>query len=314
MKISFSTTVLVLISSFAFSQSENDKKILMDSLWNETTNVDYMYYRIVKDYNLEKSNYKILDYYKNGVLQMEGTTEDKLGTLKVGEFIYYYENGNKKLYTNYLKGREIGNRIEWYENGNKKLEGEYIEDEKKSKRLKTNQFWNKEGKQIVINGNGEYEFNSEYTFQSGKIKDGFNDGVCIYNDKKKNTKHLDTFKDGKLVSGITTDAANNKIEYFEIEKMPAPKRGFENFYKYIWSHFKYSKASLNVNIKGKIIVKFVVDENGEIVEPKIIKGLGYGLDEEAIRVISNYGKWIPGEKRGIKTRCYFSIPISLVVN
>lgn len=57
---------------------------------------------------------------------MEGNFLIKDNLLRIGDFVYYYENGNKKIICIYLKGRLFGNKIEWYENGKKKLEGEYI--------------------------------------------------------------------------------------------------------------------------------------------------------------------------------------------
>lgn len=65
------------------------------------------------------------------------------------------------------------------------------------------------------------------------------------------------------------------------------------------------------NISGKVIIKFIIDKEGKIVEPKIIKSLGYGVDEEAIRVLTTYPDWIPGVQRGRKVRCTFSLPIKI---
>jgi hypothetical protein len=55
----------------------------------------------------------------------------------------------------------------------------------------------------------------------------------------------------------------------------------------------------------------VVDKEGKIVEPKIMKSLGYGLDEEAIRVLTSYDEWNPGEQKGVFVKCLYSLPLSL---
>lgn len=70
--------------------------VYLDSTWNETTQDNYKYYRIIIEYNLDKTHYKFYDYFKSGVMYMQGKSESKNELLKDGEFIFYYENGNKK--------------------------------------------------------------------------------------------------------------------------------------------------------------------------------------------------------------------------
>ena len=74
----------------------------MDSLWNETTEANHKYYRIIKDYFSEKQTNIVFDYYKSGELQMTGNSKTKDHLQKEGQFIYYYENGNKKSMLNYV--------------------------------------------------------------------------------------------------------------------------------------------------------------------------------------------------------------------
>ncbi len=89
--------LFLLIPKLCISQlSANDKKVYLDSTWNETTQDNYKYYRIIKDYYLEEDLYVINDYYKTGVLQMQGTSKTKDYVSKEGVFIFYYENGKKK--------------------------------------------------------------------------------------------------------------------------------------------------------------------------------------------------------------------------
>jgi TonB family protein len=65
---------------------------------------------------------------------------------------------------------------------------------------------------------------------------------------------------------------------------------------------------------GKIYLTFIVDKDGSLVEPKILKGVGYGLDEIAILAIKNAKKWNPGTKRGIPLRVLYSLPITIAKN
>lgn len=67
-------------------------------------------------------------------------------------------------------------------------------------------------------------------------------------------------------------------------------------------------------VYGKIYMTFVVDKDGTLIEPKILRGLGYGLDENAILLVKNAKKWNPGVKRGIPTRVLYSLPITIAKN
>ncbi len=179
MKIILFSLLFLFIPKLCLSQiTENDKKILMDSLWKETTDANYKYYRIIKDYNLEKESYKILDYYRNGVLQMEGMSKTRDDNSKIGEYNWYYENGNRKSASNYKDGKVFGKVFEWYENGNKKEEGEYTEEDFATGRgYKINQFWNPMNQQTIINGNGLYESNTKYYLDKGEYKNGYKNGI-----------------------------------------------------------------------------------------------------------------------------------------
>jgi len=310
MKSILFVVLFVFVPKLAISQSSSiDRKIFLDSSWNETTSENYKYYRIIKDYYSDKELYVINDYYKTGVLQMEGTSKTKDGESKTGEFTFYYENGNKKSISNFVKGRPNGKESEWYENGNKKLEGEYIEDKKKfTAQLKINQFWNSKNVQTLIEGNGDYEEVGENSFASGKVKNGFKDGNWQGYDKKIGYTFSENYENQKLISGVSVDSNNISRNYEVVELRPEPKNGIMDFYKHVMKNFQTPEIK---GLSGKIVIGFTVDKNGEIIDPKILKSIGYGTDEEAIRVLSSYKNFIPGEVRGIKVKCKYSLPISI---
>lgn len=270
---------------------------------------NHKYYRIIESYDSQRGLYKIKDYYKSGILQMEGNSKtDDLFTYE-GEFIYYYENGNKKEIVNYNKSKRIGKFEQWHENGNKKTEGEYFESKNGIQNsLKINQYWNPDGKQTVTNGNGYLEDIDEKHSDSGSYKNGFKEGIWkgVYN---KNCKYTETYKEGKIISGISTDENNKEYEYDELENKPEPKGGIQNFYKYIGKNFKIYKG--DENVKGTIIIAFIVDKDGQIVEPQIVQSLKQSLDDEAMDVITSFKKWIPGKQRGQYVRVKHQIPITL---
>jgi hypothetical protein len=85
----------------------------------------------------------------------------------------------------------------------------------------------------------------------------------------------------------------------------------QDFYEYISRNFNTPKVE---GLEGKVILSFVVDVDGTLTDFKILRDLGFGTGEEAIRVVKNYNGWIPGEQRGIKLGCVFALPISVKSN
>jgi len=96
------------------------------------------------------------------------------------------------------------------------------------------------------------------------------------------------------------------VDAFTLEKEP---EGRAQFYSYISKHLKYPKAAQQSGAEGKVFVQFVIDKDGSITDIQIIKGLGFGMDEEAIRVIQSAPKWMPGKQRGKPVKVRMSLPI-----
>jgi antitoxin component YwqK of YwqJK toxin-antitoxin module len=313
MKSLFCITLLIF-STLNYSQSniiigKKDKIIYFDSTWSETLQDNHKYYRIVKDYLKDKELYKINDFYKSGVLEKEGASISRDGLLKDGEFVYYYENGNKKAITNFQMSFPHGKCYEWYENGNKKLEGEYVKNEKTFLReLKIFQFWDTNNALKVKDGNGIYEEVRENFFASGKVKDGFKDDLWQGYDKRLGITFIEHYSNQKLLSGISTDLNKEEHNYSEIEKRPEPQKGIQNLGGY------FARNLILPNIKdldGKMYVKFVIEKDGRVTDIEVLKDIGYGIALEIMRIASAYKGWIPGEQRGIKDRNIFVFPINI---
>lgn len=301
--------LICLYTSFAFSQESNDKKVFLDSLWNETTEGNHEFYRIIKDYNLDKGEYKVYNYYTSGVLQMEGSYKEKELKTETGNFIWYYKNGNKETQLTYVDSEPTGLETGWFENGNKKQIGEHTGLAwETGQNYKLLQVWNENKKQIVINGNGLLDSANKTGSLFVRIKDGFYDGVLKEKDFKSNTSRLETYKNGKFISGAFTDADKITHKYIEKEIQPIPKKGIEDFRNYFGRNIQIPiKAQ---SITGRIIIEFIIEKDGKIVEPKIVQSLDPELDAEVIRVLTQYEDWIPGEQRGQSIRARYTLPLS----
>lgn len=313
MKSILFSILFLLVPKLAISQynfTANDDAVYLDSLFNIGTEKNHKYIRVVKDYkNANQKSYKVEDYYKSGKIAMYGATTKRDKIIKTGTFVYYYENGNKKSIANYKLDKEYGEYFEFYENGNKKEEGENILEDKKNKsEHKINQFWDINGVQKVTYGNGDYEENNEILFAFGKVKNGFKEGSWEGHHKKMGYTFSENYENQKLVSGVSIDKEKVTHNYTNVVVRPEPKKGMDDFYNFIGKNYKTPNQQ---ELKGKIYITFVVDEEGKIVEPKVLRDIGYGTGLEAIRVVMAYNGFVAGEERGIKVRSTFSIPISI---
>lgn len=95
-----------------------------------------------------------------------------------------------------------------------------------------------------------------------------------------------------------------------VEESAEPIGGMDAFLKYVAKNLKYPAQARRMGIEGKVFVQFVVDKDGSITDIKVVKGIGGGCDEEAVRVLENAPKWKPGKQRGRPVRQRIVLPIS----
>ena len=112
----------------------------------------------------------------------------------------------------------------------------------------------------------------------------------------------------KCDGATQTTADSNKV-YDVVEKMPEFPGGLQALIQYISSNVKYPKDAEDAGKEGRVIVRFVVNEDGTISDETLINSVFPSLDEEALRVIKSMPKWHPGEQDGKKVRVYYTIPL-----
>lgn len=300
------------ISSKLFSQTPVaiDKITYLDSSWVETNVENSKYTRVVENYYSDQKSYVFKDYFKSKKIRMIGSSSDRDVLRQEGQFVYYYENGNKKSTVSYSNKKKKGKEFNWYENGSIKSEVEYFENKKGEIESKINNYWNSQKEQKVTDGNGDYEAITEYSEESGKIKNGFPDGLWRGKFLKSKSTFTENYENGKLVSGVSKDSLNVEYPYTIVDQRPSPKKGMSSFYSYVGKSL-YIPVEARNKVSGKIYMTFIVDKDGSLIEPKILKGVGHGIDESAINVIKEAKKWNPGIRRGIPVRVIYSLPITI---
>ncbi len=94
-----------------------------------------------------------------------------------------------------------------------------------------------------------------------------------------------------------------------VEETATPVGGMTEFYKYFSKNLVYPIPARQAGIEGKVYLQFVVDKNGNVSNVQVVKGIGFGCDEEAIRVIKKGPKWNPAKQRGRAVNSRVTFPL-----
>lgn len=101
--------------------------------------------------------------------------------------------------------------------------------------------------------------------------------------------------------------------FMVVEDMPQFPGGMGALMKFLASHIEYPALAKESGIQGRVFINFVVEPNGNIDHVKVLRGIGGGCDEEAVRVVKSMPKWIPGKQRGKPVRVSFNLPVKFTL-
>ena len=109
---------------------------------------------------------------------------------------------------------------------------------------------------------------------------------------------------------VTKTSNQDKKVYKSVEQMPQFPGGEYELMKYLQGVIKYPENAAKNNIQGRVIAQFVIDENGEIGEIKVLRSVDEEVDAEAVRVIKSLPKFIPGRQDGKAVAVWYTLPIT----
>ncbi|HOW32038.1 MAG TPA: energy transducer TonB [Bacteroidales bacterium] len=98
--------------------------------------------------------------------------------------------------------------------------------------------------------------------------------------------------------------------FINVEKMPEFPGGEKELLRFIGEHISYPLEAREVGASGIVYVSFVIEKDGSVSNVKVLRSIGFGCDEEAVRVISLMPKWSPGMQRTMPVRVSFNMPIA----
>jgi TonB family protein len=102
--------------------------------------------------------------------------------------------------------------------------------------------------------------------------------------------------------------------YILVEETAMPADGMPEFYKYIAKKLKYPAQARRIGVEGRVFVEFIVQTDGSITDANVIRGIGAGCDEEALKVIKDSPKWTPAKNKGVAVKQRLVLPISFALN
>lgn len=158
--------------------------------------------------------------------------------------------------------------------------------------------------------NGKYALNVAFRLQDvdSEIKNDHSTNLRGY-------KKLSQLTVTGFATNSTSSTENEKVyDFVSIEKVPEFQGGMKKFYEYLGKSIKYPTLAQDNNIQGKVFLCFTVEKDGELSDVQVIRGLGSGLDEEALRVIKASPRWNPGIQNGEPVRVKYNIQVNFTLD
>ena len=172
--------------------------------------------------------------------------------------------------------------------------------------------------------------NAHKKFSGKSIDIVLSDSKKSANNLKSSTKEASLASPSKNLTNLNPDPKTetlvNSLQETTKESIPPPSNdvvfnvagitekpefpgGMEKFYKFVANNFQTPTVS---NLKGKVYVIFIVEKDGSLTNTQILRDIGHGTGEEALRVIKLSPKWIPAQKDGVPVRVQYSLPITIM--
>ena len=169
------------------------------------------------------------------------------------------------------------------------------------------------GATVSIQGTGKYTSTDEIGLFS--IDADFNHYIIIRADGMENlsmTVSPFLINQNEAYNIVMRKKSGEKI-YSNVEKMPEYPGGMKYFKRYIDRNLKYPEEAKKNKIEGVVVMQFVVEKNGDITSPRVVRRLEASLDSVAMNLIKGMPRWNPASDHGVKVRCKYSVPIAFKI-
>lgn len=155
----------------------------------------------------------------------------------------------------------------------------------------------------VSGGNDDEEMQEYDDYDEESTKDETNSSL------EQTVKTTNSDSTSNSIINISSDQIFEKVE--QQAEFPGGPGAWGRF---LQKTLKYPSRAQRANVGGRVFVSFIINTDGSIQEIQVVKGVGFGCDEEAIRVIEAMPRWIPGRQSGRAVRSRFTQPITFVLS
>lgn len=116
-------------------------------------------------------------------------------------------------------------------------------------------------------------------------------------------------------TGIVSGPVEDKTVYnaTTIEVMPEPFGGVNGWTKFLQKNLRYPAQATDKGVGGKVWISFIIEKDGHLSDITVLRGPGFGMDEEALRVLKLAPAWKPGVQNGRNVRVKYTIPINFSI-
>lgn len=169
------------------------------------------------------------------------------------------------------------------------------------------------GATVSIQGTGKYTVTDEIGLFA--IDADFNHYIIIRANGMENLSMTVTpflMNQNDAYNVVMRKKSGEKI-YSSVETMPQYPGGMKYFKRYIDRNLKYPENAKNNKIEGVVVMQFVVEKNGDITNPRVVRRLEASLDSVAMNLIKGMPRWTPASDHGVKVRCKYSVPIAFKI-
>ncbi|SFB91220.1 protein TonB [Parapedobacter composti] len=120
--------------------------------------------------------------------------------------------------------------------------------------------------------------------------------------------------DGKGDAQVTEAGTDSDLPFTSVEIPPLFPGGMDAFLAYVQKNYRYPPQAMEIGINGQVILQFVVERDGSLTDIRVLRDLGFGTGEEAMRLLKASPKWSPGVQNGRPVRVTYQLSIGLAIS
>lgn len=275
--------------------------------------------------------------YQNAIIQWEGQliSVDDRGMLMRKAYFQDGKRADTELiyYSNGLVAEKIEEfdatttTTSWYTNGQIRQVRTVLKakPQQASSPEQVSAYWDSTGHQQIIAGVGRVAYHTrvqstagtdqaKVLLEEGAYQNGYKQGVWRGQYEDGSYGYEEQYEKGICQTGKAWSVGGAATKYTVVQQPPEFVGGMQALGQFLSQNLQYPQEAVRARAQGRVFVSFVINADGAVENVRVLKGMGYGADEEALRVVKKTnGHWKPGVQRGQKVSTNYNLPINFSV-